>query len=190
VTFGIELGEVVRRRGSTREFDPDAVGPANGDFVEPGGTLLGHHALVHAIEGWPAGAYRWDRSASSWSALPAAPGSQSRAVGQHLCLDQTLGGHGCLTAFHGADVDAVVRSPLGDRGYRCALVEAGIVEGRLHLAAYALGFGATGLTFFDGDVRSTFGSQEWPMLVTAVGKPMYRSRRGGDPGHPARLASP
>jgi hypothetical protein len=61
------------------------------------------------------------------------------------------------------------------------------VEGRLHLAAYALGFGATGLTFFDEEVRSFFATEANPLLVTAVGAPAYRSRPGGLPGRPTRM---
>jgi hypothetical protein len=200
VTFGAGLGEVVRRRGSTREFDPGVVGPASllvdafaaatapleADFAPPGGTLLTHDVLVHAVDGWDAGAYRW----SAGTFEPVARPDDTRALGQALCLGQELGGHGCLTAFHTADLDAIAHSPLGDRGYRAAQLEAGIVEGRLHLAAYALGLGATGLTFFDEDVRTAFATTAWPMLVTAIGKPTYRSTRGGDPGRPARLGNP
>lgn len=41
----------------------------------------------------------------------------------------------------------------GNRGYRAAQLEGGITGGRLYLAAYAQRFGATGLTFFDDEVR-------------------------------------
>jgi hypothetical protein len=200
VTFGVGLGEIVRRRGSAREFAPEATGPPallvdafaaasaplNADFTPNGGTLLQHDVLVHAIEGWEPGGYRWSRPGRTFERIPEVA-ADTRELGQHLCLGQPLGGHGCLTAFHGADLEAVVRSPLGDRGYRCAQLEAGIVEGRLHLAAYALGFGATGLTFHDDLVRKSFGTTASPMLVTAMGKPTYRSTRGGDPGRPTQL---
>ena len=199
VTFGRDLAEVVRRRGSTREFDPEAIGsdallvdafaaataPLHTDAAPLGATLLEHHVLVHAVGERTPGVHRWEAAARDFELVAAL--DDPRALGRHLCLDQDLGGHGAYTAFHGADLEALVRSPLGDRGYRAALLEAGIVEGRLHLAAYAQGYGATGLTFFDDEVRQACRTTAWPMLVTAVGTPAYRSTDGGDPGRPAVL---
>lgn len=189
------LGELVRRRGSTRRFDPAAVAPAGlltdalawatrpvpGDFLPPGATLLEHHLAVHAVGGVPAGLYRWGANG-----LAQVRQGDLRAAARHLCLAQDLGGDGCYTAFHCAD-DRVTDA-LGSRGYRAAQLEAGIVAGRLHLAAFALGFGASGLTFFDEEVRRALATDAWPMLVTAVGAPAYRSRPGGSPGRPTRLS--
>jgi nitroreductase len=196
VTFGLSLADVVRRRGSTREFDPSvsapgvllvnalaaATAPLHSDA---GPTTLRHDVLVHDVEGWEPGAYRWSPETATLEPLEAH--TDTRLLGRQLCLGQPLGGDGCFTAFHQSDIETLVRPPLGDRAYRCAQLEAGVVEGRLHLAAYALGFGATGLTFVDEAVRETFRTPAWPMLVTAVGKPTYRSTPGGDPGHPAVL---
>jgi len=44
----------------------------------------------------------------------------------------------------------------GNRGYRAVQLEAGAIGGRMYLAAYAQGLGATGLTFFDDDVINFF----------------------------------
>ncbi len=44
----------------------------------------------------------------------------------------------------------------GNRGYRAVQLEAGILGGKLYLAAYAQHLGATGLTFFDDDVTAFF----------------------------------
>lgn len=176
------IDEVIRRRGSTREFDPGDVAPAHlldgafgwaarpvpGDFVAPGKTLLDHHLMVFSVDG---------RSPADRA---------TRATARHLCLDQPLGGDGAYTVFHCAGVNEVTDA-LGDRGYRAALLEAGIVEGRLHLGAYALGYGATGLTFYDDEVKRFFDSPADPMLVTAVGKPTYHSRPGGLPRRPVRM---
>jgi hypothetical protein len=41
-------------------------------------------------------------------------------------------------------IAAALLSTLDDRSYRDAQLAAGLVEGRLHLAAYALGAGAVG----------------------------------------------
>jgi hypothetical protein len=49
-------------------------------------------------------------------------------------------------------IAAAPLSTLDDRSYRDAQLAAGLVEGRLHLAAYALGAGAIGMTFLDSEV--------------------------------------
>lgn len=56
-----------------------------------------------------------------------------------ICLDQLL----AAEASYGV-MAAERLSTLDDRTYRDAQLAAGIVEGRLHLAAYALGASASG----------------------------------------------
>jgi SagB-type dehydrogenase family enzyme len=162
---------VIRRRGSTRRFDPRPAAPRElleaafgwasrpvpGDF----GPMVHPVSINHNVEGTPPG--------------------DDRTAARFLCLGQDLGGDGAFTVFHCA--------PVGDdaRAYRAALLKAGVHSGRLHLAAFAMGFGATGLTFFDEEVRRYFDLSDWPMLVTAVGAPAYRSRPGGTPRNPVRL---
>lgn len=190
---GIEA--VIRRRGSTREFDSSVIATNDvfwwvmaaatrslpADFVARGATLLEHHLGVHSVEGVEPGVYRWTGE-----------GAEQRGTGEvrtacaQLCLGQLLGGSGSYTVFHAAALDPLVEV-LGSRGYRAAQLEAGVVEGRLHLAAFALGFGATGLTFFDDEVRRFLRISASTMLVTAVGRPAYRSRRGGRPLRPVRI---
>lgn len=189
---------VIRRRGSTRQFDRARTGPPGllydafaaataplpADFVEPGATLLSHHVIVHGIEGTEPGAYRW--TGDGFEQLAAA---DLRAEAAALCLHQELAASSCYTAFHGTDLDAVLER-LGDRGYRAALLEAGVVEGRLHLAAFDLGYGATGLTYFDRAVQEQFGTSDTPLLVTAVGPPATRSPLAGPPGQPIEMRPP
>ena len=141
-----------------------------------------HFVAVFSVGGVDPGAYRWN--GASFDLVK--PGDY-RVPSRHLCLDQELGGFGHYTAFHCAPIEQVVER-YGERGYRWAQLEAGVVEGRLHLAAYALGYGASGLTFFDRAVSEFFATESSPMLVTAVGTPSYRSRVGGDPGRPVELA--
>jgi len=108
-------------------------------------------------------------------------------VTTQLCLDQTLGGDAAFTAFHAADLDGLL-TMLGSRGYRAAHLEAGITAERLALAAFTLGYGATGLTFYDQLVSQFFDTPAQCLLVTAVGVPAYRNRAGRGPGTPAELA--
>jgi len=65
---------------------------------------------------------------------------------------------------------------LGSRGYRAAQLAAAVEGGKLYLAAYALGLGATGLTFFDDDVSRFFGAANLSvMFLAAVGHSAKRS---------------
>jgi hypothetical protein len=105
----------------------------------------------------------------------------------HLCLDQALGGDSAYTVFLCARLGEVLAA-LGDRGYRVIQAEAGIVVGRLQLAAFTLGYGATGLTFHDDEVAAAFGTDTACMMACSVGVPGYQSIPGGPPGRPARLA--
>jgi hypothetical protein len=111
-----------------------------------------------------------------------------RARAQMLCCSQPLGGDSAFTMFHCVDLGAV-RSAGGDRGYFSSQFEAGVASGRLQLAAFARGSGATGLTFFDDAVTAAFGDGYDCMLVTAVGAPDYQPAAGGRPGQVAELGS-
>jgi SagB-type dehydrogenase family enzyme len=188
------LEEVILRRGSTRRMRREPVAeevltwgmgvattPVPADCLPEGRTLLQHWLTVHAVVGVEPGAGRWQAG----SFHPTRRGD-FRAVAQQLCLGQPLGGDSAYTVFHCADLDPLLRA-LGSRGYRAAQLEAGVAAGRLALAAFTLGAGATGLTFFDDAVSAFFSTPAACMLVTAVGLPAYRSRPGGGPGRPAEL---
>lgn len=82
-----------------------------------------------------------------------------------------------------ADVAALT----DDRGYRDAQLAAGLVEGRLHLMAYALGASACGMTFVDSEIPALLGVPLEAMLFTCVGVPAYPSARGGMPGRPTTV---
>jgi SagB-type dehydrogenase family enzyme len=179
---------VILRRGSTRRFvrqpiPRDALGWAMtaatravpGDFVAPQATLLEHFLAVHAVEGLPPGAYRWDQG--EFQLLRA---EVERARTRSLCLGQDLGGDAAVTVFHCAQLDPVLEG-LGARGYRAAQLEGGVAAERLQLAAFAQGVGATGLTFLDDDVSAFFGTRAAPILTVAVGVPAYRTRPGRRP---------
>jgi hypothetical protein len=84
-------------------------------------------------------------------------------------------------------VSATDVASLDDRSYREAQLAAGIVEGRLHLAAYALGASATGMTFLDTEIPALVGEPLDGLLLTCVGVPDYRSKAGGLPGAPSSV---
>jgi hypothetical protein len=67
---------------------------------------------------------------------------------------------------------------LGERGYRAAQLAAAVGGGRVYLAAYALGLGATGLTFYDDAVTAFFSPHaagKAVMFLVAVGRRLPRS---------------
>jgi len=145
-------------------------------------TLLQHFVAVHDVEGVASGAYRL-----RGDLLEHGREGQPRDVAAHLCFDQPLGGDSAYTVFHAAHLDAVLGT-LGSRGYRAAQLEAGIAAGRLALGAFALGYGATGLTFYDAAVSQHFGTRAACMLATSVGVPAYLNAPGGPPDAPTQLA--
>jgi hypothetical protein len=89
-----------------------------------------------------------------------------------------LGALAAATTFAMADLDAVLERH-GNRGYRAVQLEAGIRVGRVYLAAFAHGLGATASTFYDDEVTAFLAPEEGlsPMLCVAVGSLPTPSRR-------------
>jgi len=101
---------------------------------------------------------------------------------RHVCYDQGLGGDASFVVLSAANLTAG-----DDRAYREAQLAAGIVEGRLHIAAFALGVGASGMTFIDSELPGLLGEPLASLIVTCVGVPEYRNRAGGPPGLPTEV---
>jgi SagB-type dehydrogenase family enzyme len=189
------LAEVIRRRGSTRVFDPRrpitreslasvlerSTAGVPADFLDAGDTLIELYLIANNVQGLPAGTYRYSRGDRTLELLT--PGDfRERAA--ELALGQVLAGHAAVNIYALCRLDAVLET-FGNRGYRAAQLEGGITAGWMYLAAYAQGFGATGLTFFDDDVIRLFSPHDAGhevMFLTALGYPdriALRSRRIG-----------
>lgn len=172
--------EVIAKRGSARRMHsgqglPEALlRTCLGVAVR--GTGLPHRVVVHDVAGLAPGVYRWPDLAA-----PARPG-QLRAELRQVCLGQSLPHDAAFVVIAAARLDG-----LDDREYRAAQLAAGLAEGRLHLAAYALGAGASGMTFVDSEVPGLLGEPLDPLLFTCVGVPEYTSARAGRPGDPAEV---
>ena len=96
----------------------------------------------------------------------------------HLCFEQALGADASAVMFFLADLEEIFKR-YGNRGYRAAQLEAGIVGGKLYLCANSLGLGASGLTFYDDDITSFFSPHSTgksPMFVVALGVPSPTNR--------------
>jgi hypothetical protein len=158
-----------------------------------------HRVVVHDVDGLAPGVYRWPDLAAPVRAgsLPAdgslrADGSlpadgSLRAELYRVCLEQALARDAAFVVIGAADLAA-----LEDRGYRTAHLAAGLVEGRLHLAAYCLGGSASGMTFLDSEIAGLLGEPLDGLLFTCVGVPAYASAVGGLPGvpTPVRMVPP
>ncbi len=136
--------------------------------------------IATAIDGGPAGAYRYVREGPALELLHA---GDMREAAAHLDLDQPLGGDAAFNVYFLADLHALL-GQLGNRAYRAAHLDASIAAGRAYLAAYAIGLGATGLTFYDDDVTDFFGptaAGKSVMFLIAVGVPGRRQGTAPDP---------
>jgi hypothetical protein len=178
-----DLDHVILQRGSTRIMDPAAA--VTREVFESSlaaslrGSRVPHFVAVHAVEGLEPGLYRWPELDRPLRREPL------RDELFRVCMDQELGRDACFVVMAAVDADR-----LDDRGYREAQLDAGLVEGRLHLAAYALGIGASGMTFLDSEIAGLLGEPLAALLFTCVGVPAYRNKRGGRPGAPVAVVLP
>jgi SagB-type dehydrogenase family enzyme len=160
------IEQVILRRGSSRQFARTPISFAQlstilnratrgvpADFLDPMGTQLNDlYLIVNAVEGLEAGAYVFDRHRMQLEHLNH---GDFRAEAGHLGLDQQLPADAAVDIFFMADL-RVIFERFGNRGYRATQFEAGILGGKIYLAAYAQHLGATGLTFYDDEVTEFF----------------------------------
>lgn len=174
------IDEVVLARGSQRRMDITRGLPEEtlrtSMLVAMRGIDVPHCVVVHAVDGVAPGVYRWPNLADP------ARAAALRDELYRVCLDQGLASEAAFVVIGATDVRA-----LGDREYREAQLAAGMVEGRLHLAAYSLGAGATGMTFLDSEIHALLGEPLDALLFTCIGVPEYVSAVGGPPGAPTQV---
>jgi SagB-type dehydrogenase family enzyme len=160
------IEQVILRRGSSRQFARTPITltqlstmldratrgiPA--DFLNPFGSQLNHlYLIVHAVEGLESGAYVFHRDRRVLECLKR---GDFRDQAGYLGLEQQLPADAAVDIFFLADLRPIF-DRFGNRGYRAVQLEAGILGGKLYLAAYAQRLGATGLTFYDDDVTRFF----------------------------------
>jgi len=174
------VDEVIYRRGSTRLMDP-ARGVTRCVLdtalaVALRGIDLPHFVAVHDVDGVAPGLYRWPDLAD-----PVRSGSLRTEL-RRIALGQGLAGDAAFVVITAADLASI-----SDRRYRELQLAAGLVEGRLHLAAYALGYGASGMTFLDSEISGLLGEDLAAMIFTCVGVPEYANKPGGRPGKPVTV---
>ncbi|HSF31017.1 MAG TPA: SagB/ThcOx family dehydrogenase [Candidatus Tectomicrobia bacterium] len=177
------IEQVILRRGSSRRFARVPISfvqlstllrratrgiPA--DFLDPPGAMLNHlYLIVNAVDDLPHGAYVFRRDHDALELLRR--GDFRRDAG-YLGLMQEIPADASVDIFFLTDLQAALER-FGNRGYRAAQLEAGIIGGKLYLSAYAQGLGASGLTFFDDDVTHFFAphaADQSVMFLVALGK--------------------
>jgi hypothetical protein len=173
---------VVLARGSQRLMDRTRGLPERVLRTSMAAAMRGvdvpHFVAVHDVDGVPPGVYRWPDL--SWPVRAGAMRDELYLVS----MEQGLARDAAFVVISAADLGA-----LDDHQYREAQLAAGLVEGRLHLLAYALGASACGMTFIDGGVPAVLGVPLDGLLFTCVGVPEYRSTPGGPPGAPVAIRS-
>ncbi len=181
------LDDVIRRRGSTRQFARLPISFAqlstildsctrgvSADGLEPLGSSVNDlYLIANDVEGLPAGAYFYHRGLRALEQLN--EGDFRKQAG-YLDLGQALAADAAVNIYTMTRLEPVL-SRYGNRGYRLAQLEGGIIGGRIYLAAYAQRLGATGLTFFDDDVTEFFSPHaegKSVMFLVAVGRSARR----------------
>jgi SagB-type dehydrogenase family enzyme len=183
------IEQVILRRGSTRQFEATQLTTAQlsvlldratqgvpADFLNPLGSRLNDlYLIVNDVEAVLPGAYFYHRDRHALEHLRQ---GNFRKMAGYLGLEQELAAAASVCVFFLADLNAIL-DRLGNRGYRAAQLEAGILGGKLYLAAYAQGFGASGLTFYDDDVVRFFSPHadgKSAIFLVALGKSKARHK--------------
>lgn len=175
------LEKTIIKRGSTRKFSLESItfgelstilskstSGIDSDFVNQM-VISDIYIIVNAVDGLESGSYYFVKEKNSLEQLR--KGNFRNASG-NLGLDQDLPYDASVTVFLMVNLDKILKH-FGNRGYRVAQLDAAITGGKMYLASYALGLGATGLTFYDDIVTNFFSphaENKEVMFLIAIGK--------------------
>jgi SagB-type dehydrogenase family enzyme len=181
------IEQVIARRGSTRQFSRDPITfpqlstmldrATRGipvDFLDPFGSHLNDlYLVVNNVVGLAAGTYvyHWEEKF-----LEILKRGEFREKAGYLGLEQQIPADAAVDVFFLADLKKVLQR-YGNRGYRAVQLEAGILGGKLYLAAYAQKLGCSGLTFYDDDVVGFFSPHargKSAIFLVALGRSALR----------------
>lgn len=178
----------ILERGSTRKFSRDSISfeqlsnilhystqGVSTDYVKKfEDSVIDLYVIVNSVDGLNSGSYYFDQNQSCLHQIRE---GDFRAEAMHLGLNQALPLDGSACIFYMTNLEKILNK-LGNRGYRAAQMEASIIGGRVYLAAYSQGLGATGLTFYDDDVTeffSPYSETQNTMFMTVLGKKWIKS---------------
>ncbi|HEV2138051.1 MAG TPA: SagB/ThcOx family dehydrogenase [Nitrososphaerales archaeon] len=184
------LGEVILRRGSSRRFarlpisfeqlstiidTSSSAVPL--DYLKPGETLIDIYLIANEVQGLQSGAYFYNVRGGCLEQLKA---GRFWRISGYLCLEQLLFSDASAVFYLMTNLKSVIDA-LGNRGYRAAQFEAGVIAGKIYLSAYSVSMGASGSTFYDDAVTEFFSPHakgKSTMIAVGVGIPAYRARAG------------
>jgi len=185
-----KLGEVILKRGSTRRFARSPIAfsqlsmilrtstdPISRDYFSDSDSLIETYFVANAVEGLDSGSYFYSAGEESLEQLKR---GEFRQMSAYLCLGQPLFGDASVVFFLMTRLRDVLAA-LGNRGYRAAQLEGGIVAGKIDLSAYSLDLGASGSTFYDDAVTEFFSPHakyKSTMIAVGLGVPAYKARPG------------
>jgi SagB-type dehydrogenase family enzyme len=174
---------VIRRRGSSRRFERASISyealstilatasvGVDGDVFDSETILTDLYVIANDVDDLGQGTYVYEPEENALTLLKR---GSFRSEARYLGLEQDLPGDASANIYVLVSLEPLLER-LGDRGYRLAQLEGGIVGGRIYLASYALGLGASGLTFFDDAVTEFFSphaARKAVMFLAAVGVP-------------------
>jgi SagB-type dehydrogenase family enzyme len=183
------LEEVIQRRGSTRQFAREPIsftelstildrttrGIVTDVYSPQDPPVNDLYLIINAVEDLSPGTYLFHREESALELLKE---GEFRHDAGHLGLGQAIPADASANIYLLADLNILLER-YGNRGYRLAQLDASVTGGKIYLAAYALGLGASGLTFFDDDVTEFFSPQSEGlsvMFLVAVGKSVKQKK--------------
>lgn len=187
----LSLEATILQRGSTnrfkiREIEKESLqailnntqtGLTSDFFPNSNLTNIEYYVNVHAVKDLEHGSYYYNSESDRLELLKS---GNFRNVTSHLCLDQPLFGTSSALVFLLTDLKSLVNH-FGDRSYRIAQLEGGILAGKIYLASYGLKLGARGTTFFDDDVAEFFSPHakgKSVMMAVGIGIPDYDAKPG------------
>ncbi|HYO07297.1 MAG TPA: SagB/ThcOx family dehydrogenase, partial [Phototrophicaceae bacterium] len=186
----LTIGETILRRGSTRKFARSPISfhtlssilynstrGVSIDFKKDTESLVEIYLIANNVEGLDNGAYFYNRN---YDALDLLKAKVSRNLSGYLCLNQPLFSDASVVLFMMSNLGKILKV-LGNRGYRAAQFESGIIAGKIYLSSYAHRIGASGSTFYDDAVTEFFSphsKDKDAMIAVGIGVPSYKARTG------------
>src|SRR3989442_7567248 len=176
---GRGLGDSIQHRGSSRRFTHAPLTvielatmlwwSTRAVAADVPSGLVDVFLIVNAVDGVPSGAYRYWRQEHALELIRA---GEFRRESAYLCLEQPLGGDAAAALYFLAPLDALLAA-YGNRGYRLANLEAGLIGGGAPPTADPPAFCARGGTFFYRESVKVFSPRAGgprAVFVTAPGR--------------------
>jgi SagB-type dehydrogenase family enzyme len=182
VPLAMPLAQRIARRRSRRRYLaqplPLPVLATLLDALQPQQAQLsgavGVHVLTPAVAGLAPAVWRLDPLRRALQPVRPVERAALQQQARAAALDQDAAGAAAAVLVLSIDRATVAGDPLGPaRGYRHALIEAGMVGERAYLAATALGLGVCGIgAFFDDELSALLAlppQRDWPVHLVTLG---------------------